>query len=158
LRITRFLSLTDSQYAGCVSAFLDSLAGELNAATMYLRKLEGKAKGSAFAYEMSLDGHRYGALIVLDRWSAVVAAFKANFPAEGIRGAEELIGRANQVLDAAESYSIEVVEGCALAYQSALSAFSTERAAADRYAQLGPMLPEDYRQARQIFLEDLAVR
>jgi len=67
LRITRFPSITEPQFFGCVSAFVDSLAGELNSASIALRRLEGQSKGSAFAYEMTLDTHRYGALIVLDR-------------------------------------------------------------------------------------------
>ena len=69
MQITRFLSLTESQFLGCVSAFVDSLFGELNSAAMYLKKLEGQPKGAAFAYEMALDTHRYGALMVLDRWA-----------------------------------------------------------------------------------------
>lgn len=169
MRITRFPNLTESQFSGCLSAFADSLAGELNSAVMYLRKLEGRAKGSAFAFEMALDTHRYGALIVLDRWAALVAAFGADpglaahsaviaQAAGRVRSAEELIARANRVLDAAERYAPEVVEGCALAFQAAPAAFAEEREAAERYARLGPMLPEDYRQARHIFLEDLAAR
>ena len=75
MQITRYASLSEPQFLGCVSAFADSLTGELNSAAMYLRKLEGQAKGAAFAYEMSLDRHRYGALTVLDRWGALVAAF-----------------------------------------------------------------------------------
>ena len=75
MRISRFPSLTEAQFFGCTSAFVDSLSGELNAASMALRRLEGKSKGSAFAYEMTFDTHRYGALIVIDRWSALVSAF-----------------------------------------------------------------------------------
>ena len=73
LRITRYPNISEPQFFGCVSAFVDSLSGELNAATMSLRRLAGSRKGSAFAYEMTLDTHRYGALIVLDRWSTLVA-------------------------------------------------------------------------------------
>ena len=67
MRITRYPNLTEPQFFGCVAAFVDSLSGELNAASMALRRLEGQAKGRAFAYEMTLDQHRYGALIVLER-------------------------------------------------------------------------------------------
>ena len=75
MRITRYPNISEAQFFGCVSAFVDSLSGELNAATMSLRRLAGSRKGSAFAYEMTLDTHRYGALIVLDRWSTLVGAF-----------------------------------------------------------------------------------
>jgi hypothetical protein len=36
--------------------------------------------------------------------------------------------------------------------------FSEERRTAEQDATLGPMLTEDYRSARRIFLEDLAAR
>src|SRR5215510_959231 len=75
VRITRFPSLSETQFQGCLAAFVDSLFGELNAAAMYLRKLENQPKGAAFSYEMSLDQHRYGALVVLDRWATLVHAF-----------------------------------------------------------------------------------
>src|ERR1700722_9338896 len=75
LRITRYPSISTEQFLGCVAAFVDSFTGELNAAASALRRLEGRSKGSAFAYEMTLDNHRYGALIVLDRWSTLTTAF-----------------------------------------------------------------------------------
>src|SRR5215471_8231153 len=75
VRITRYPNLTADQFYGCVAAFVDALTGELNAAAAALRRLQGSRKGAAFAYEMALDQHRYGALIVLDRWSTVVGAF-----------------------------------------------------------------------------------
>ena len=68
------------------------------------------------------------------------------------------MGTANHVLDAAQSYSTEVVEGCLLAFQSLKATFAEERAEAEQTAKLGPMLPEDYTSARRIFLEDLAAR
>ena len=67
MRITRFPALSEPQFLGCTAAFVDSLFGELNAAAAALRRLEGQPKGAAFAYEMTLDTHRYGALIVLER-------------------------------------------------------------------------------------------
>ncbi len=165
LRITRFPSLTTQQFHGCAAAFIDSLTGELNAATLALRRLEGQAKGSAFAYEMTLDTHRYGALIVLDRWARVAAAFGAHLDhpaAAGVRArvdsAENLLGHANRLIDAAEEYGSDVVEACALAFQSAGAVFGEERKIAEDNAKLGPMMPEDYRNARHIFLEDLAAR
>jgi hypothetical protein len=169
LRITRYPSLTEPQFFGCVSAFVDSLAGELNSASMSLRRLEGRPKGSAFAYEMTLDTHRYGALIVLDRWSTLVQAFgphlrlsrRTAILEDGprrIRTAEDILGHVNTVIDSAERYTGELVEACMLAFQSLNTTFAEEREEAEQSAKLGPMLPEDYRDARRIFLEDLAVR
>jgi hypothetical protein len=152
-----------------VSAFIDTLTGELNSAAMYLRKLDGQAKGAAFAYEMSLDRHRYGALTVLDRWSTLVAAFGAHVtlsrypgiiaqaPAR-VRAAEGILETANRLLDMASGYSRDVVEACVLAFQSLSTTFAEERQAASQSAQLGPMLPEEFKEARGIFLHDLAAR
>ena len=169
MRITRFPSLTPEQFSGCVSAFVDSLSGELNAASLALRQLEGRSKGSAFAYEMKLDTHRYGALIVIDRWSTLAGAFAPHLrlprrqtmldeaPARA-QAAEQLLGRMNQMVDAAETYSSEVVEAALLALQSTAGVFAEERAEAEQCEKLGPMLPPDFREARGIFLEDLAAR
>lgn len=169
MRITRFPSITEPQFFGCVSAFVDALWGELNSASMALRRLEGQSKGSAFAYEMTLDTHRYGALIVLDRWSALVRAFGPHLeisrrqaivesaPAR-VAAAEDLLGRVNQLVDAAERYSGEMVEACLVAFQSLSTTFAEERAEAEQSGKLGPMLPGEYREARRIFLEDLAAR
>jgi len=169
VRITRFPNITAPQFYGCVAAFVDSLTGELNAASAALRRLQDSRKGTAFAYEMSLDQHRYGALIVLDRWSTVVGAFGpyldlprhpeivAAAPTR-IAAAQQILERANQLLDAAQSYSPEVVEACLMAWQSLSVTFSEEHREASDSAKLGPMLPEDYRDARRIFLEDLAER
>lgn len=169
MHITRFPNLTGPQFQGCVSAFVDSLSGELNAATMYLRKLENQPKGAAFAYEMALDTHRYGALLVVDRWATMVNAFArdpALLPYRGIvtrapaqvQTAEALLNRANALIDATPQYTPELIGACILAYQSLNVTFDTERKEAEQSARLGPMLPEDYRQARRIFLEDLAER
>jgi hypothetical protein len=169
VRITRFPNLTASQFYGCVAAFIDSLTGELNAAAATLRRLEGSRKGGAFAYEMALDQHRYGALIVLDRWSTLVGAFGPHLelPRRGgivedgkqrIGDALQVLERANQVLDAADSYSSEVVQACLMAWQSLPATFAEERQEADDSVKLGPMLPEDFREARRIFSEDLAAR
>lgn len=169
MQITRHASLSEPQFLGCVSAFADALSGELNSAAMYLRKLDGQAKGAAFAYEMSLDRHRYGALTVLDRWNALVAAFGAHVtlsrypgivpeaPAR-VRAAEGILESANHLLDAASGYSRDVVEACVLAFQSLASTFAEERQAASQSAQLGPMLPEEFKEARGIFLHDLSAR
>ena len=169
MRITRFPALSEPQFFGCTAAFTDSLFGELNAASSSLRRLEGRSKGAAFAYEMTLDTHRYGALIVLDRWSTLVNAFGPHLQlsrhqtivrngAARIQTAESILATANQVLDNSKTYSNDVVEGCALAFRSLQTTFAEEREEADQSAKLGPMLPEDYTSARRIFLEDLAAR
>lgn len=169
MRITRYPSLSEAQFSGCVAAFADSLTGELNAAAAALRRLEGQRKGRAFAYEMTLDRHRYGALIVLDRWRTLTLAFGAHLElsrrpemsraaADRVRAAEEILVRANAVLDASETYAPETVEACLLAWQSASAVFAEESEEAAQWAALGPMLSEDYREARRIFLEDLAAR
>jgi hypothetical protein len=169
LRITRYPNLTPSQFFGCVAAFVDSLSGELNAAASALRRLEGQRKGAAFAYEMTLDHHRYGALIVLDRWSTVVQAFgphlelprNAGIVEHGgarIHDAQETLTRANDLIDAAGSYTPGVVQACLMAWQSLNVTFAEERRETEESAKLGPMLPEEYRDYRRIFLEDLAVR
>ena len=169
MQITRYASLTEPQFLGCISAFADALAGELNSAAMYLRKLEDQPKGGAFAYEMSLDRHRYGALTVLDRWGAFVAAFGphlalSRYPAivdeapERVRTAESILGRANELMDTADRYSGAVVEACILAFQALSTTFAEERQAADQSARLGPMLPEEFKEARGIFQRDLAAR
>ena len=169
MQITRYASLSEPQFLGCTSAFVDALSGELNSAVMYLRKLQDQPKGAAFAYEMSLDRHRYGALTVLDRWSALAAAFGPHLklgryqsiveeaPAR-VRAAEDIMARANQWIDAAERYTREVTEGCILAFQTVGVTFTEERRTAEQSAQLGPMLPDEFRQARGIFLQDLALR
>ena len=169
MRIARFPSLTEAQFFGCTAAFVDSLSGEWHAASLALRRLEGKSKGSAFAYEMTLDTHRYGALIVIDRWSTLISAFGPHLELsrrraivveapQRIRAAETILGAANQLVDAASAYSPAIVEACALAFQSVNTTFAEERAEAEQTAKLGPMLPEDYTSARRIFLEDLAAR
>ena len=118
---------------------------------------------------MTLDTHRYGALIVLDRWSSLLAAFgphlrlsqRQTIVEEGparVRASEEILGRANQVIDAAGSYSGDLVEACLMAFQSVNVTFTEERTSSEQSARLGPMLSEDYKEARSIFLQDLAAR
>jgi hypothetical protein len=169
VQITRYASLTEPQFLGCASAFVDALSGELNAAAMYLRKLEGQPKGAAFAYEMSLDRHRYGALTVLDRWGTLVQTFGPHLALSRhqsivehakthVEDAEQILRHANDVVDAAESYTSAIVEACVLAFQSLGTIFADERRAAEQSAQLGPMLPDEFRQARSVFAQDLAAR
>ena len=114
MRITRYPSISEHQFLGCTAAFVDSLFGELHSAAIALRRLEGKGKGDAFAYEMELDTHRYGALIVLDRWNSLVGTFgphlqlvaaprhhRRRAPAR-IAAAEQILTRVNQLIDGAE--------------------------------------------------------
>jgi hypothetical protein len=169
VRITRFPSITEPQFFGCTSAFVDSLSGELNSASIALKRLEGQGKGRAFAYEMTLDQHRYGALIVIDRWSTVVRAFGPHLTltrnativseaASRVQAAETILTTANRLLDSSDRYSEEVVQACLMAFQSLETTFAEERKTVDQFSKLGPMLPDDYKEARQIFLEDLAAR
>jgi hypothetical protein len=169
VRITRYPSISEHQFLGCTAAFVDSLFGELHSAAISLRRLEGKMKGDAFAYEMELDTRRYGALIVLDRWSSLVGTFGPHLQlsqrpgivddaSQRIASAELILNRANHLIDAAEGYSPELVEVCVTAFQTLKMTFTDERAAAEQWAQLGPMQPEEYREARRIFLEDLSAR
>lgn len=169
MRITRYPSLGEQQFFGCVAAFVDSLSGELNSASAALRRLESQKKGAAFAFEMALDRHRYGAAIVLDRWSTLIGAFgpHLHFPraqamleaaSERVSAAENILERLNRLLDATDSYGSAVAESCLLALQSIEDIFVEERRAAEQDAKLGPMLSEEYTSARRIFLEDLAAR
>jgi hypothetical protein len=169
VRVTRYPALSETQFLGCNAAFVDSLTGELHATAMALRQLEGRGKGSAFAHEMTLDMHRYGALIVLDRWASLLRAFGPHLElsrwpeivAEAptrVEAAEKLLGRVNQLVDSADSYSVPMVDTVLLAFQSVHTIFQQERAAAEQMAKLGPMLPEEYKEMRQLFLEDLAAR
>jgi hypothetical protein len=169
LQILRFPSLSDDQFRGCVAAFVDSLSGEFNAASAALRRLEGQAKGAAFVHEIALDQHRYGAMIVLERWGALVESFGPHL-AQGrsaalvgtapdrAQAAEKILAAANAAIDGADSYDAATTEGCRAAFDSALGMFAAERADAEGAAKLGPMLSEGYKEGRRIFLEDLAAR
>jgi hypothetical protein len=161
--------LSDDQFRGCVAAFVDSLSGEFNAAVAALRRLEGQAKGSGFVHEIALDKHRYGALIVLERWGAMVAGFgphlahtrSAELVAKAVErafAAENILLAVNAVIDGADRYDSRMTEACRAAFDSVMSLFTAERADADTAARLGPMLSGDYKEGRRIFLEDLAAR
>ncbi len=169
MQITRFPSLSEAEFLGCVSAFVHSLEGELNAAALYLQKLAGQSKCAAFAYEMSLDTHRYGALMVLDRWATLVGTYAPHLRLDGhqeiidetpgrVQTAENILGRINDVIDAAAQYSHEMTEACLLAWKSLHTTFAQEREAARRMLSLGPMLPQEFQKTRRIFWQDLAQR
>jgi hypothetical protein len=169
LQITRYPSIDEMQFLGCTSAFIDSLTGEMNAAILFLRKLQGSRKGAAFAFEMQLDTHRYGALIVLERWGDFIHAFRDHIRLDRYPGiveeaparvqtAENILGRANQLIDASEHYGPEVVAACEMAFRSLHTTFREEKQAAEETARLGAMLPPGYREYRRVFLGDLASR
>ncbi len=169
MRIIRYPSITEQQFFGCASAFVDSLMGELNAAAAALRRLDGRGKGDAFAYEMTLDTHRYGALIVLDRWATLAGTFSPHLhlsrdaqildeARKRVEMAETILNTANRLIDASDRYNTALVEACILAFQSLQTTFQQEVKIVEQFAKLGPMLPDDYKEARHIFLEDLAAR
>lgn len=173
MQILRYLSLTEPEYAGCVSAFVDSLSGELNSATSFLRRLEGSGKGAAFSYEMSFDRGRYGALVVLDRWRHLHRAFAPHLgPGLGhpalqtileeyerrVTAGETILARANDLVDAAGAYHREAVEAVLLAFEQIRGIFRQEMTFAEQTARLGPMLTEPQQTARSTFLADLAQR
>lgn len=165
MQITRYLSLNDEQFLGCASAFTDALSGELNAALSCLTRLSDRRKGSAFAFEMQLDKHRYGALIVLERWAEFGRAFGDSTPIPMLREAparaaagQNLIEKANHVLDSAQIYSADLVDACRMAYQAVELTFQEEQRAASKLLTLGPMTPPDFEEFRRVFREDLAQR
>ena len=169
MQITRYPSLTEDQFLGCISAFADSLAGTLNSAVMYLHKLEGQPKGAAFAFEIQLDQGRYGAAMVLDRWGAFVAAFAAasgldrfrpmmNETPARVEQAVGLLEQANQALDAAPRYTESAVAMVESAFQTVQLIFDEERRAAEQAHSLGPMLPAGFHECRRVFLGDLNAR
>jgi len=118
---------------------------------------------------MQMDQHRYGTLIVLDRWAEFARAFRGHAElgarqpmldqaAERAQSAQGVMERANRVLDDADFYSMEVVEACALALRTVELTFNEEKEAADQAASLGPMLSDEYKQYRSVFLSDLSQR
>jgi hypothetical protein len=169
LQITRYLSLNENQFLGCLSAFADTLSGELNSALAFLRRMENRRKGSAFAFEMQMDKHRYGAMIVLERWADFTKAFAGHVELgqhqhlfdqaeERVRQSQRILEQSNQLVDSEDIYSSAVVEACAMSYRTIEFTFQEERKAADRMAALGPMLAEDFKEYRRVFLTDLSER
>jgi len=92
--------------------------------------------------------HRYGALIVLERWGALVASFGPHLAetrsaalvetaAERTEAAENILLAVNALLDEADRYDGTTIEACRAAFDSAMSLFAAERADADEAAKLG---------------------
>lgn len=169
MQITRFLSLNENQFLGCLSAFVDTLSGELNSALAFLRRMENRRKGSAFAFEMQLDKHRYGAMIVLERWADFTRAFAGHVELgshqalfdqalQRVSQSQRILEQSSQLVDSGDIYASEVVEACAMAYRTIEFTFQEERKAADQTASLGPMLPEEFKEYRRVFLADLSER
>ncbi|MBL8220626.1 MAG: hypothetical protein JNL62_15450 [Bryobacterales bacterium] len=169
MQITRFLSLDENQFLGCLSAFTDTLSGELNSALAYLRRMENRRKGAAFAFEMQLDKHRYGAMIVLERWADFTQAFAghARFDRhqslfdqarQRVSQSQRILEQSNQLIDNADTYATEIIEACAMAYRTIEFTFQEERKAADQTVALGPLLPEEFKEYRRVFLTDLSER
>jgi hypothetical protein len=169
LQITRYLSLNENQFLGCLSAFVDTLSSELNGAFTFLQRLEHRSKGSAFAFEMQFDKHRYGALITLDRWARFTEAFAGHVElasrqplfdsaAERVAAARKLLEQSNAVVDNESTYSSELVEACRMVYRTVEATFADEKKTADQAAALGPMLPEEFKDYRRVFLGDLSER
>jgi hypothetical protein len=169
MQILRYPAITSTQFLGATGAFWDTLTNTLSLTLGNLQKLAGRRKGAAFAYEMEMDKARYGALIVLERWGVFVQTFGPHIvldvrkgiigeaPAR-IKAAEDLLRRANQMMDAAEEYSDELLAAAALAFDTVRATFAEERQSAEQMALLGPMLPEDYEEARRLFMADLNAR
>jgi hypothetical protein len=62
------------------------------------------------------------------------------------------------MIDQSGFYLPPIVDAGELAFQSVGALFAQERTEAEQDAKLGPLLPEEYKSARRIFLEDLAQR
>jgi hypothetical protein len=77
---------------------------------------------------------------------------------ERVSAGEQILVRANEVIDTAETYRTDIVEACVVAFRSVAAVFEEERRATDQCAKLGAMLPVEFREARGIFLRDLAAR
>lgn len=153
---------------GCVSAFSDSLTSALEGTKAFLGRLQAQPKGAAFAFEMQLDSQRYGVMLILERWGEFINRFGAHVELKRpgvveeaplrIQTAENLMIRTNRLIDAATQYTPELEHAVEHAVSTILRAFQEERAAAGEMAALGPMLPDEFREARRVFLADLAQR
>ncbi len=169
MQILRFPSMSEAEYFGCVSAFVDSLWAALDGVAQSLGKLQGRAKGAAFLFEMQLDQHRYGALMILDRWERFVEGFgphveltrhreaTAGTPAS-VEAARGLITKLNAIIDSAERYTPELAAAADMTSQAVRSAFSAAHLAADQMEKLGPMLSDEFQASKRIFRADLAAR
>ena len=169
MRILRYPTLSEAECLGCVSAFVDSLSSALEGMLTFLRRLQGQPKGAAFAFEMQLDSHRYGVMLILERWGELVHHFGPHLhnmkdasvlhdaPLR-IQMSENLMIRTNRLIDATEQYHPELLHAAEQAAQTIVRTFNHERAAAEQTLNLGPLQPAEFGEARRIFLADLAAR
>ena len=169
MRILRYPSLTEEQALGCLCAFTDALEAELKAAAQFLHRLQGQEKGRAFAFEMELDAHRYGVVITVDRWRQFAGAFGPHLAGtrmgallenapQSAEAATALMERLNEAVDSAPAYSGDLISACTSDLDRVLRLFDGALGQASETMSLGPMLSEDFREARRIFASDLASR
>lgn len=169
MRILRYPTLNEDEFAGCVAAFADSLSSAVEATRSFLNRLRGSQKGSAFAFEMQLDQSRYGLLLILARWTQFLDHFGSFFeagkyasiveqPLSRIQSAEDLIRRMNDVIDSGEDYGPDIQEAVRQALDALDLTFRPELEAATSLARLGPMLPDATTETRRVFLADLGAR
>ncbi|MBM3735194.1 MAG: hypothetical protein FJW39_05345 [Acidobacteria bacterium] len=161
--------LSEPEFMGCVSAFVDSLWNSLDGTAQALARLESRPKGAAFLFEMQLDQQRYGAVMILDRWERVALEFGPHVTLSRHQGvleggagriapARDLLNRLNQLIDAGDRYTPELLAAAEMTFASIRSTFEAEHKAAIGMENLGPMLPEEYTAARRMFQADLAAR
>jgi len=91
VRVARCPQFSDSRFFRCVAVLVDFLSGRLHAATVWLHRKVVNRKVSASACELTLDTHRCGALIVLDRWSTLVGALGVGGGEKGYQNGGEVV-------------------------------------------------------------------
>ena len=169
MRILRYPTLSEAEFMACVSAFSDSLTSALEGTKAFLGRLQAQPKGAAFAFEMQLDVQRYGVMLILERWGEFVNHFGPHmdtlkYPAMvqeaplRVQTAENLMIRTNRLIDAATQYTPELEYAVEHALATIVRTFQEEQSAASEMTALGPMLPDEFREARRVFLADLAQR
>lgn len=169
MRILRYPTLSEAECLGCVSAFVDSLSSAIEGMLTFVRRLQGQPKGAAFAFEMQLDSHRYGIMLILERWGELLHHFGPHLhnlkdpsilhdAPQRIQMSENLLVHTNRLIDATELYTPELLHAAEQACQTIVRTFSHERSAAEQMLNLGPLQPAAFGEARRIFLADLAAR
>ncbi len=168
MQMLRFPEIAEAEFSGCLTAFVDALWAALEGVTLSLDRLRDRSKGSAFLFEMQMDQHRYGVLLVLERWTRLVDRFGAAAPAAAEDAvahaaarsatAAGLMEKLNHLIDGSERYSAEIAAAAAMTFGAIRSEFAAEHLLADRNEKLGPMLPEEYQRAKAVFRSDLLAR